>query len=188
GIKMKNNYSETHQYFIDLDISAIDRQSIERVIDNIAPFVTRLANCKSTVDKLKIVLSKSSTNDLIKLTKNISIDKMIFNGCGSRILEIFIERFTNDNLILQIKNDFLDSLYRYFNSNLKMVLNDCYSTHVLRKLFEHFHINLKLTYIDFESEHVLNTIITYLKVQNNRECQRICCLTHKKKDEEHKED
>lgn len=144
---------EITEYLQNLDISILSAniKTLKTVLINIKPFITKLSNSKNTTDKIQEILSLSHKEMLIEQLKNIKIDSMIYNGCGSKVLEIFIEK------------DLGHILYLFVNKNVKKVLNDEYGTFVLRKMIaKNYFIILKLDDIDFEKEYVCNTINVFL--------------------------
>lgn len=144
---------EIISYLNDLDISVLEMNepTLKMVNQNIRPFITQLSNSKDTTDKIQKILEMSDKSILIDQSKKIKIDYMIYNGCGSKVLEIFIEKDAGHILMLYVKKNF------------KRVINDEYGTFVFRKMIEkNFFFNLKVEHIDFEKECVLNTLNVFL--------------------------
>lgn len=144
---------EITSYLKDLDVSVLknNRATMKVVLGNIKPFITNLSNSKSTTDKIQEILKMCKKSDLLDLSKKIKIENMIYNGCGSKVLEIFIEMDSGHILKLFVKK------------NKKKILNDGCATHVLRIMIEKgFYFSIKPENIDFEKEDVLTTVNVFL--------------------------
>lgn len=144
---------EVSKYLKDLDLSVLrhNKPTLKVVNDTIRPYITQLSNMKQTTDKIQEILEMTDPCDLLEIVKKIKIENMIFNACGSKILEIFIKKKCGHILKIFIKK------------NIKKVLNDDCGTFVLRKVIENnFYFGIKIDDIDFEKESVLTTINVFI--------------------------